>query len=356
MQALMRLSTQARDMAICEIPEPVLQRPDWVLIQVAYAGVCGSDIKMMDEDALGPYAKLKPPVVLGHEASGVVVRTGETVKGVHVGDRVVYETTVDNCGLCRYCKSGDWNMCAVRKGLGSSINGSFAPLVAVPARNVHVLADAVDLQTAALAEPLACAVHIVEEMGHVKRGEQVVIIGPGTIGMCCGIVARASGARVIMLGTPHSRHRLDIAEQMGFDVLINDAVDLERQVCRLCDGELADVAIDAAGTQASFNQAVHLVRKMGRVVIGAARTHDPRPMELDIKRLYRYQLQMACAASTKPSSWTEAVQILSQHTNELARLVTHRFPLSDWEQAFAVTRSKEAFKAMIVFPQTNAGE
>lgn len=349
MKALMRLAPEAGNTRLCEIAPPVLCRADWVIVQVKYAGVCGSDIKMLESDATGPYAKLKPPVVLGHEASGIIEAIGGAVTGFQKGDRVVYETTVDNCGVCRYCKSGDWNMCPSRKGLGSSANGSFAACVAVPARNLHRVDDAISLKVAALAEPLGCAVHIVEEVGTVRRGETVVIIGPGTIGMCCGIVAQAGGARVLMIGTPHSRHRLQLARQLGFAIACNDAADLEQRVRAFCGGELADVTVDAAGTQSSFDQALHLVRKLGRVIIGAAPTHRPEPLALDITRLFRYQLQLRCAASTKPSSWTAALQILARHAAELEPLVTHSFPLEEWETAFEVTRNKTALKAMIAF-------
>ncbi|MDR2054607.1 MAG: alcohol dehydrogenase catalytic domain-containing protein [Desulfovibrio sp.] len=349
MQALMRKTSNAFDAALIEAPLPELRDDDWVLVKVAYAGVCGSDIKMLESDAVGQYAKLRPPVITGHEASGTIVAVGPAVTGWAAGDRVVYETTVDNCGVCRFCLSGDWNMCPSRKGLGSSMNGSFAEFVAMPVRNLHKVPDHVDLKTAALAEPLACGVHIVEEAGRVKRGENVLIIGPGPIGMCCGITAKANGARVIMLGTAHSRPRLKVAEEIGLTVLTNDAPDLEKAVMDLCGGELADISIDAAGSQSSFDQALHLVRKMGRIVIGAAPTHKPDPIVLDMTRFYRYQLQMFTAASTRPSGWKAAMQIMAASAGDLARLVGRCFPLSQWEEAFDVTRRKEGFKAMIAF-------
>ncbi len=349
MQALMRKTPKAFDAALVEVPRPELRDADWVLVKVAYSGVCGSDIKMLESDAVGQYAKLKPPVITGHEGSGTILAVGPAVTGWAAGDRVVYETTVDNCGVCRFCLSGDWNMCPSRKGLGSSMNGSFAEFVAMPARNLHKVPDHVDLKTAALAEPLACGVHIVEEAGKVRRGENVLVIGPGPIGMCCGIAAKANGARVIMLGTAHSRPRLEIAGEIGMAVLTNDVPDLEKAVADLCGGELADMSVDAAGSQASLDQALHLVRKMGRIVIGAAPTHRPEPLALDMTRFYRYQLRMFTAASTKPSSWKAAMRILATNAGDLARLVSHCFPLSRWEEAFDVTRKKNGFKAMIAF-------
>lgn len=351
MQALLRKSVTAMDFSLVDYPEPTIPRDDWVKVKVAYSGVCGSDIKMLESDATGPYAKLDPPVITGHEASGVIVETGSAIAGYRPGDRVVYETTVDNCGVCRFCLTGDWNACPSRKGLGSSINGSFAEYAVMPVRNLHRVPEHVSLKTAALVEPLACGVHIVEEVGRVRRGENVLIIGPGPIGMCCGIVAKACGARVILLGTAHSRPRLDVGRELGFDVILNSESDLEASVMDLCGGDLADVSVEAAGSQASFDQALHLVRKVGRIVIGAAPTHKPAPLALDMTRLYRYRLQMAAAASTNPSSWKAAMQILATHTADIDQLVSHEFPIERWEDAFDVTRKKEGFKAMITFDQ-----
>jgi threonine dehydrogenase-like Zn-dependent dehydrogenase len=152
-----------------------------------------------------------------------------------------------------------------------------------------------------------------------------------------------------MLGTAHRRPRLKVAEEIGLTVLTNDAPDLEKAVTNLCGGDLADISIDAAGSQASFDQALHLVRKMGRIVIGAAPTHKLEPIALDMTRFYRYHLRMATAASTRPSGWKAAMQIMEANAADLARLVSHCFPLSQWEEAFDVTRRKEGFKAMIAF-------
>ncbi len=347
MKALMRLTPKAGDVALCNIPEPAVERDDWVKIKVYYAGVCASDIKMMDQYAYSPNAKLKPPVVLGHESSGVVVEIGPKVHNVSVGDRVVYETTIDNCGACRYCLSGDWNMCAHRKGVGSSTNGGFAEYITVPARNLHIIPAHVSLKTAAIVEPLGCAVHIVQEVAQVKFDDKVVVFGPGTIGLCCGLVAKANGAHVCMVGTNHSRHRLGMARRWGFDTLINDVPDFAKSIYELFGGKLADVAIDAAGSQGSFDQAVHSVRKMGCVTIGAVSGSEGY-MKLDLVHLYRNQIQICCGASTKPSSWRTAMLILSSYSQKLEKLCSHCFPIEQWESAFDMTRRREGFKTMIV--------
>lgn len=350
MKALMRLTEKAYDMNVVEIPEPVVDKDNWVKVKVAYAGVCGgSDIKLMKVDAVGDSAKLKPPVILGHEASGIVVEVGKSVTRTKVGDKVVYETTVDNCGACRYCHSGDWNMCPSRKGLGSAINGSFAEYVIVPERNIRLLPENVSLKVGALAEPLACAYHIVYDRGHIHSGENIVIIGPGIIGLCCSLVALAAGAKVIMIGTRHSSHRLEAAKEFGCSVLTNDIDNLDERVRELCNGDLADISVDAIGSNQAFDTALHLVRKMGRIVIGGVPSLELNMYTVDMSYIYKNQLYITAGRSSRPSSWTGALNVLSRYPDKFEKLVSKCFPIEKWQEAFDATIKKDVLKAMIKF-------
>lgn len=198
MKALKRLSGTPYDMKLVEIDEPKLKNDQWIKVKVEYAGICGSDITMYENEC-NPRSHLKPPVIPGHEASGTVIEIGKNVNNVKPGDKIVYMTITDNCMSCRFCYSGDWGVCKIRKGLGSSRDGSFAEYIAMPSKNALVLPNSINLQTAALVEPLACAVRLVEEVGKVRRGENVVVMGPGAIGISCGITAIANGANVLMI-------------------------------------------------------------------------------------------------------------------------------------------------------------
>ena len=347
----MRLSPKANDMELVNTEEPKILKSTDVKVKVVYAGVCGgTDIKLKKVDVGGRFDKLKPPVILGHEASGYVVETGTDVKKTKIGDRVVYETTIDPCGSCRYCHSGDWNMCSHRKGLGSSVNGSFADFVVVPERNIRVIPSELSLKTAVLSEPMACAYHIVSERGCIKAGENVIIIGPGIIGLCCALVALFSGANVIVIGTERSKEtRLKIAEKFGCYILVNDGHSLKERVQEVFNGEFADLAIDAVGSQNSFNLGLSLVRKMGRVAITGVPSLDTELYTIDMSYIYRNQICITSGRSSTPSSWTGSLKVLQKYHNQLEELVSHVYSPEKWKEAFEATEKKQAIKAVIDF-------
>lgn len=346
MKALKRFSNKAYDMRLTDIEEPLLTKDDWIKVKVAYAGICGSDIKMLAHDFSSGQGKLKPPVIPGHEASGVVAQIGNNVQNVKVGDRVVYMTIVDNCQHCRYCYSGDWGNCTQRKGLGSSMDGSFAEYVIMPAKNAIILPDYVSLRTACLVEPLACAIRLVEEMGKIKRGENVLVIGPGSIGAFCAITAKANGANVIVLGTKHSSHRLKIIESMGIKCMINEGDILHKVEDHF--GQKADAAIEAVGKESTFTTAVDSVRVLGRVIVGAA-DEISDGYKVDVMKLFAQQIQIVTAVSTRPESWISAVDLMKVHHKDISKLATSVYPLQEWEAAFELARSRDAFKVMINF-------
>ena len=349
MKALMRRSPRPYDMEVVEAPLPLLQGPDWVRIKVAYAGVCGgSDIKLMKAEA-GRQAKLKPPIILGHEFSGMVEEVGEKVSLVKPGDLVTVDTLISPCGHCRYCHSGDWNMCGSRKGVGSSFPGGFAEYFAGPQANLHRLPPGLPLSVGALAEPMACAVHIVHDQGRVQVGERVVVIGPGIIGLCCAMAAMAAGARVVVIGTPRGEERLATARGLGCKTLVNTEENLPALVCEAFDGQLADLAVDAIGSNQAVEMALPLLRKMGRLVIGGVPFPKTDPYQVDMGLVYRNQLSITAGRSSRPDDWPLALQILDRYCRQAEGLIGGYFSIDRWREAFDATISKQMLKAMIRF-------
>jgi L-iditol 2-dehydrogenase len=162
-----------------DMPEPVPGEGE-VKIEVKAAGVCGSDIHIWDGDIKIP---LKPPVIIGHEFSGVIADIGDGVRGFEVGQRVVSETTFSSCGICAYCRTGEYNLCDDRRVIGYWLNGAFTRFCIVPASRLHTLPPDIDFHSAALTEPLACCVHAVVELTGISAGNTVVVIGPGAMGL-----------------------------------------------------------------------------------------------------------------------------------------------------------------------------
>ena len=178
MKALMKTQPGPGNLELLDIPEPAVSG-NLVKIRVVYSGVCGTDIHTWD----GVYPGNKPPVVLGHEFSGYVTETGPDVLSIKPGDRVTSETTFSTCGECVFCRRKDYNLCSFRKGIGTQVNGSFAEYVLSREESVHKLPDSISLLSAALTEPLACAVHGCLERTSIGNGSTVLILGPGTIGL-----------------------------------------------------------------------------------------------------------------------------------------------------------------------------
>ena len=179
------------------LPEPV-PGPGQVKIKVMAASICASDIHALYNGLMAD--RYRYPVIIGHEGAGVVVEVGEGVEDIRVGDRVTAETTLTSCGTCEYCRKGETNMCASRKGLGSAADGYFANYCIASAKYCHKLADDLSFEEGALAEPFACVVHAVCNLTHPMAGDLVLVVGPGPMGQMVAALAKASGCVVVISG------------------------------------------------------------------------------------------------------------------------------------------------------------
>ena len=189
MKAVMKVRSGPGNVELRDVPEPE-PGPGQVRIAVAAAGVCGTDIHILRDEFPS-----RPPVILGHEFSGRVDRLGDGVAEFAPGDSVVAMPAAVRCGRCRYCLSGDILMCEGRRSIGHGVDGAFARYVVVPAEMVHRVPQGVPLRHAALAEPVAVAVHAVSERSKVTAGDAVLVSGVGPIGLLILQVVRAHGAR-----------------------------------------------------------------------------------------------------------------------------------------------------------------
>lgn len=344
MKALKRVSKKPRDMVLMDILEPRIPRDDWIKIKVSFAGICGSDIKMFYRDCYAPDSKLKPPVIPGHESSGIVCEKGSAVTNVEIGDRVVYHTMVESCGSCEYCLTGNWGLCRKRKGIGSDMNGAFAEFLVCPAQNAIKIPDEISLEAAALTEPLACSVRIVEEIGKIKRGEKAVIFGPGPIGACCAVTVKANGAVPVVVGTEHSRYRMEILQNIGIKCFVNNNR-LQDNIINYFGG-YADMAVDAVGKEEVFRSTFDVVKKLGRIVVGAV-DESSRGYGVSMTKVFGSQIKILPACSSTPKGWHEALNLLRDHHDEFERMISGSYPLEDWKQAFQKAESREGFKIML---------
>jgi len=343
MKAVVKYAKGKGMIEIREVPEPQIGAED-VLIEVKAVAVCGSDLHIFHDSH--PYW---PPVILGHEFSGVLTRVGEAVKGWQVGDRVVSETRTGACGVCYNCQSGFPQVCEHKRAYGIGINGAYAKYVAGPAKLLHRLPDTIPFDVAATMEPIAvCVTAIVERCG-LQAGESVVITGPGPIGLISVAVAKAAGAKSILVTGRNADEgiRFEIAKALGADFTINvDKTDPVGKVLELTDGLGADMLIETSGGSGAISQAFEMVRRLGRVcAIGISGKQEvPIPYDRGIFKALRYDF---CFSSSW-TAWEKGIGLISKGLLPAEKLITHRLPLEKWEEAFHLLENLQAAKVILV--------
>ena len=340
MNALRKLALGETRLVLQDVPDPVA-RPGHVVIDVAAAGICGTDVHIRHDEY-----RSEPPVTLGHEVAGTVAALGDGVTGWTIGQRVVTETYFSVCGRCEHCRTGRPNLCAQRRSIGSFEDGGFAAKLLVPATNLHALPDALDFPEAALVEPLACVVRGLLELAHVDAGDRMVITGPGPIGLLALQVSKAAGARVAMLGTAQDAARLELASRLGADAVhtVEASDDLEAAVAEALGGP-AEVVVECSGAAPAAALLLRLVMKAGRYVqVGLY----GKPITLDLDQVCYKELQLSGSFATTPSSWYRALALAGSGAVSLAAIIGATFPLREWERAFAAVEDRTPGKVLLI--------
>lgn len=306
--------------------EPVAA-PGEVVLDVIGAGVCGTDLHIVDDE----FPSL-PPVIMGHEVAGVVRELGEGVDAGWLGTRVAIETYRVTCGSCVYCREGKRNLCSARRSFGSHVDGGFAPSLNVPVENLWALPDQLDDASCALLEPLACVCHCLCDPNLITPGDKVLVTGPGTMGLLAAQVARASGGTVTVVGADHDGPRLAAAESMGLRALPTSAFE--------GDGSY-DVVVECSGHPDGARSCLDAARAGGRYVQVGLFGHE---IPFDLDRICYRELQLTSGFASTPESWRRAVRLVTERRVELDPLVSDVAPLSSWEEVFAATRRGEGLK------------
>lgn len=343
MLALVKTQKGEGYLELREVPEPRIG-PGEVLIEVQACGICGTDIHVKHDRF--PYW---PPVVLGHEFSGVIVEVGAEVEKFQVGDRVVGEPHTKACGKCYLCRTGNIQVCPAKRSPGWGIDGAMTKYLKMPEHLLHRIPDQLSFEEAALVEPLANVVHDVCERGRVEAEDFVVVLGPGPIGLMAAMVARAEGARQVMIvGTPKDEEqRLPVARQLGIHHVVNLAQEnpLERTL-ELTHGLGADLVVEASGAEPAISLAVDLVRKKGRLsAIGmTGQEHIRFPWD---KAIFK-ACDLFFNLSTSYTSWDRAISLIAEGKVNVKALISHREPLTNWEQVFEEVENLRALKALLI--------
>ncbi len=265
-----------------DVPVPEFG-PEDVLVAVKACGICGSDVHGMD----GSTGRRRPPIIMGHEASGVVTATGTSVKNWKTGQRVTFDSTI-YCGSCEFCRRGQVNLCAQRRVLGVSCedysrNGAFAEFVAVPQRVLYALPDQLPFEHAALVEPFTIALHAVRRVA-AAANEAAVVIGCGMIGLAMIQTLRATGCGGI-IAVDVAADKLARAKSAGATRTIDSNDDPLANILGLTRGEGADVVLEAVGLAETVDLAVRCARKGGCVaLVGNVAPSVELPLQIAVTR------------------------------------------------------------------------
>ncbi len=342
MKALVKTEKGVGHLAYMDVPEPE-PGPGEVLIEVKAAGVCGTDIHVKHDRF--PYW---PPVILGHEFSGVVVGEGPDCRHFGAGDRVVGEPHTRACGVCPLCRTGNVQICPEKRSPGWGIDGCMTRYLVMPEQLLHRVPESMDFDTAAVVEPTANAVHDVIERASITAGDFVVVLGPGPIGLLAGLTARAAGARhVVVVGTPDDEAmRLPKARGLGFESVLNVAEDdIESAVRDLTEGRGADLVVECSGAPAAIATTPALVRKKGTIcAIGLT---GGRTVDFPWEQAAFKVADVVFCLSTSTTSWRRAIDLIATGRLPAAEVISHRLPLSDWETAFAEIEAQRALKVIL---------
>ena len=327
-----------RGVVLEDVPVPTVG-PWEVLVRVRAAGICGSDQRIYSE--VNPARRRR--FILGHEIAGEVVAVGERVTEVPLGASVGVEICI-GCGICRHCKVGRVNLCEKLEELGVTVDGGMTELVAVPARNIHVLPAGLPFEAAVFADPLACVIRGLE-MITVTSGSWVAVLGPGQMGLLATqVIKRILRARVVVIGTRDDR--LAIAREMGADEVINlrerDAVAAVRD---LTDGG-ADFVYEAAGTAEALGQAIAMARKGGSVVMLTVH----KQVQVDLEPAVRGELHLVGAICYSYREYQRALALLARGQVDVSLLMQRTFPLDQAQEAFEFVMSRQGVKAILVRP------
>ena len=343
MKAVVKTEKGVGHVAYVDFPEPGKPGPGELLVEVKAASVCGTDLHIREDKF-----RNRPPVVLGHEFSGVVLEVGEGVTMFRPGDRVTAEAPARLCNKCMYCRTGNYNHCNNRSGLGWGENGAFAKYVITEEQLTHKVPDNISFKAGALMELSACIAHAVEITG-INADDTVVISGPGPNGLLMTQFVKAEGATVIITGTDADTDRLELAKKFGADYTINvQKEDAVERVLELTGGYGADVVFECAGSQSSVDACFEYVRRMGKYT--QMSMFGERKIAIDLDKLVVKEIHMVGSQSQRWTSWDKLVKLLAAGKLDLEPIASHEFKMSEWERAFDAFEHKEGLK-MILYPE-----
>ncbi|MBI5689506.1 MAG: galactitol-1-phosphate 5-dehydrogenase [Verrucomicrobia bacterium] len=337
------LLTAPSQLELVDFPDP---RPadDEVVVRVHACGICGSDIHGWD----GSSGRRQPPLIMGHEASGEVVALGSQVTGWRPGDRVTFDSTI-SCGRCRFCHAGQVNLCENRRVVGVSPaeykqHGAFAEHLALPARILYRLPDALSYPHAAMVEPVSIAVHAVQR-ARLNPGATAVVIGSGMIGLLVIQALRWAGAKAI-IAVDLADNRLALARRLGATHTLNSGTaDVAAEVARLTGGLGADLAFEVVGFTPTLNLALAVLKRGGTCVLVG--NLAPKTQDFPLQAVVTKELTLlgSCASA---GEYPLCLDLIARGIIDVQPMIETVAPLAEGAAWFARLSAKDGGRYMKV--------
>ena len=326
----------AGDLRISEEPDPT-PGPGESLMRVEAVGICGSDLHWVEDGSIGD-ARLSRPLVLGHEFAGTAL-TGE------LSGRLVAVEPAINCQACEFCAEGNPNFCRNLRFAGhDQDDGAFRDALSWPTRLMFPLPEGFDAEQGAMLEPLGVALHTVD-LGHPRVGMRVAVIGCGPIGLLILQLARLAGARLLVATDLHP-HRLDAARNFGAThAWLADGAGGEIPEIESGIGDQGlDVVFEAAGDDAAVRAAFELVKPGGKIILAGIPSGDTIQFSASVSRRKGVTIKLV---RRMKHTFPRAVGLVERGLVDVAGIVTHRFPMGDYADAFAVASRRDGLKVVL---------
>ena len=334
--AVVNYSSIKGSVELREIKLPEIGDHD-VLLQVENVGVCGSDLHQWTSEHSW---KVNYPVVLGHEFGGLITKTGDKVRKWKVGDRVVSETAAVIDNESPLTKAGLYNLDPTRKGFGYGVDGAMTKYVRTPARCLHHIPENLSFEEACLTEPCCVAYNAVVVNSKIKPGDKVLVIGPGTIGILCAVIAKICGADVAVLGLESDRSRLAKLKNYNINSIVKNVSSWAKEK----DGLGVDLVIDAAGVSHTLKIAMDNVRPNGQITkVG----WGPQPLDFSLDIIVQKNIRLQGSFSHNWPIWEKVIQLLSEGTLNVKPIIGGVWTIEEWKKAFSEMHSGKIIKSIL---------
>lgn len=344
MLALNLYGPNSYELVHCPVPEI---EDDEILIRITHSAICGTDLRMIANGT--PNASSKNPLILGHEFSGIIEKTGSSISfyepGMHVSVAPNY-----GCGTCKYCLNGNSHLCEHYHAFGIQINGSFAEYIKIPSKvisqgNIFLLDENFPLEHAAIFEPLSC-VYNGQEQVHVGPDDRVMIFGAGPIGLLHAMLAQTLGASEIYL-YDLSTERMQQCKKIIPSIQLLKGNDLLKEIMNYTNGEGVDVCITACPSPSAQEQALSLMATNGRILYFGGLPSGKDDVTLKTNFIHYRQLKICGSTRASLAQYRRAAELVISGKLDISPIITDRYPLSEFTSAYQAAKNGNNLKVIL---------